>query len=217
MAISSKKLIEMGWRSTQTKTGNEIILSLFPIHPGGKTQEEIRQELIKYKLKNVRESELRSRSKDSLNNIVSNYLKAFEKLNYVIKIGEKMKEEKDGTYKPVRIDKYHKNWEYALDLKFFFDYANEKLPKGKKFVYSPEEKYNWGDAWFLNYDMIEGKTRKIILKYPVENLIEKIKLYLFDAYIMHKVDSELVDEKTREKIKIIMGFLPEISKEIINS
>jgi len=214
MAKSSKELIEMGWKSTETETGNKIVLALFSAFPGGLTQDEIRKELIKSKLKpkeeekdkKIKEFELgHSRSKDSLNNIVSNYIRAFLDLGYCIPIGEKE-----------RISKYHKNIEYGLQLKFFFDYANEKLPKGKKFVYQwgfgKHVKKDWGDAFYLDWEMISG-VRKIILKYPPKKLIKKIKLYLFDAYVLQNTYLRL-DNNTREKIMLLVGLNPKISEEI---
>ena len=227
MALSVNQIIEMGWRSTQTKTGNQIVIALFS---GSKTQEELRKTIEKNlnkeyekKLKELAKKEKWSKDRlksekqtgrrgeeykseelhnKSLYNLVSNYLNAFEKLGYCLKIGEKK-----------RISKFHRNFEYGLQLKFFFDYANEKLPKGKKFVYKASKKDDWGDGWFLDYDLILKRVREIILKYPVKTLLEKIKLYLFDTYVMQGLYLRK-DDNTREKIRLLFGLDPKISKEV---
>ena len=189
----------MGWKSTQTKTGNQIVMALFSEH---KTQDELRRIIVGKKWK---EKEVKSRSKDSLNNIVSNYIRAFEELGYILEVGEKE-----------RISNYHKNLAYALQLKFFFDYANEILPKGKKLIYRDKSKKkgeDCEDAFYLDYDMIPKGVREIILKYPIETLLEKIKLFLFDAYVLQNFYLRL-DNNTREKIRLINGLPLEISEEV---
>ena len=77
MALSWRTLIKGGYKCSLTETGNEIIsfLSLSI----GKNQEEIREHLLK--------GNNRRKRSDSLNNIVSNYLTAFEKLGYIRKEG----------------------------------------------------------------------------------------------------------------------------------
>lgn len=237
MAISKKKLVKMGWKVTKTKMGNKIIIALFSAGTKGKTQEELR-DIAEKSLNQKYKNKLKIRAKkenwdknklnveikkgrrnieykdeklhyQNLYNLISNFLGAFTELGYVIPIGKK------------KIDKFHNVPVYALQLKFFFDWANTKLQKNIKFVYdwnfnNPTKK-DWGDGFFIDWDLTPLSIRKTILKYPVENLIDKIKLYLFDRYILQNSflrHEEKINEETREKIRIINGFPSEISEEV---
>ena len=58
MALSTKQIIERGWKSTQTETGSKIFLALFLAGNNGKTQQDLRglieKELNKKHIKKLR-------------------------------------------------------------------------------------------------------------------------------------------------------------------
>ncbi len=222
--VNKAKIKAGRWRSTQTPTGNLIISSIF-LKP--KIQKELRErikkslarreerDLVKRKQKLRQSEEWKEKSDEEFENhwkfneykykryihykeiqeksickLVSVYINIFKELHYCLVVSKRKNPE----------SKYHKIEEYLGTIDFFFDYADERLPQNKKFT--KDEKI------CLNVRMASPSERKLILSYKADNLIEKIKLYLLDLFVVQKLnhDLDILNESIREKIKIICGL-----------